>query len=121
MIDIVFQLIIFFLAASHLVRNESSVAIELPKAQGVDDEKEAAPERMVITVSSEGKYTVGDRPHSLSDVEHLLLQRSGRANAAGLEVRIRADRRSTFQSVEPLMSSCARAGIKNIKFAVLTQ
>ncbi len=120
MIDIVFQLIIFFLAASHLARNESTVAIELPEAKVIDDEKEAVPERLVISVTPEGKYSVGDRLHSLSEVEHLLLQRSGRGNSAELEVRIRADKHSTFQAVEPLMSGCARAGIKNVKFAVLT-
>lgn len=118
LIDIVFQLIIFFLAASHLSRHEPLKEIELPEVANRPEQVAAAPKRIIITVAVDGTYTLGDKAISLGEVEQLLLQRSGESPDEKPEVRIRADRQAAYRSVEPLMTACARAGITNVKFPV---
>lgn len=118
LIDIVFQLIIFFLAASHLSRHEPLTEIELPDVQERPTEVPAAPMRIIVTVAVDGTYTLGDKAISLGEFEQILLQRSGEADAEKPEVWIRADKQSAYRFTEPLMTACAKAGITNVKFAV---
>ena len=43
-----------------------------------------------------------------------------REHGDDLEVRIRSDRSVEYRSIEPIMLACARAGIWNVSFAVLS-
>lgn len=120
LIDIVFQLIIFFLAASHLSRHEPLKEIELPEVQSRPEQVPSAPKRIIITVDVDGSYTLGDKMITLEEVEQLLMQRSGDSSDEKLEVQIRADRNAVYHSVEPLMKACASAGVTNVKFPVVS-
>lgn len=119
LIDIVFLLVIFFLAASHLVRSEASEAVELPTATQSDDDQKR-PQRLTVTIPASAELFVGGRVVSLVDLEHLIGR--GGAEAPGMfEVRIRADRRIPYRIVEPIMLACARSGVTRVQFAVLPE
>ncbi len=119
LIDVVFLLIIFFLAASHFSRSETAEAVELPSGSQFDDPSEEVPTpKLVITI------TVGERMFVGSDVFDLagIKQRIGIGQAeygSAFEVRIRTDQNVPYRLVEPIMLHCARSGIRNVKFAVI--
>ena len=68
LIDVVFLLIIFFLVASHFIRNENVERVKLPLAsQGKDDEEPAS--RLVITVIPSGDLMLGTTTSTLEEFE----------------------------------------------------
>lgn len=118
LIDIVFLLIIFFLAASHLARSEAQTPINLPVATQTQDENQP-PRRIVVTVTADGAMQVGPRTVDLAEIEQMLLARQLDGAEPDLAVHIRADRSVPYRDIEPIMLACARAGITEIGFAVL--
>lgn len=116
MIDVVFQLIIFFLVSSHLVKQETQVQVPLPVATSGDKDV-AEQARVTVNVVEDGKLLFSGRQVS---PEELTLQLSEKLADLGkdLEVRIRSARDIPYARVEPVMLSCAKAGIWNVTFAV---
>ena len=118
LIDVVFLLIIFFLVASHFIRNENVERIELPLAsQGKDDEE--SPSRLVVTVMPNGDLLHGMTTIPPEEFEQLLRFLILKHGVAATEVRIRADRSVIFSKVEPLLLTAAKQGVTRVRFSVL--
>jgi len=118
LIDVIFLLIIFFLAASHFVKNESRDEVDLPEAVTGEDEQQKAAGRLVVTVTAGGNYKVGGQVLSLSEIEPLLFDGFAK-DGENFEVRIRGDKAVPYRVIEPLMVTCAEAGVTQIKFGAL--
>ena len=119
LIDIVFLLIVFFLAATHLTQNEKLEAVELPEASQNESEPDEAPRRMIITITLDEKLHLRSN-EILEELEAQLLSLDENKRQE-MEIRIRGDRRIPYRIVEPVLISCARAGISNVKFLVLNE
>ena len=120
LIDVVFLLIIFFLVASHFIRNENVERIELPIAsQGKDDDESAT--RLVVTVIPTGDLLHGTTVITVGEFEQRLQTLIAKNGAGATEVRIRADRSVVYSCIEPLLLTAARNGVTRVKFAVLRQ
>ena len=120
LIDIVFLLIVFFLAATHLTQNEKLEAVELPEASQNESEPDEAPRRMIITITLDEKLHLRSNGISLEELEAQLLSLDENKRQE-MEIRIRGDRRIPYRIVDPVLISCARAGISNVKFLVLNE
>lgn len=121
MIDVVFNLIIFFLAASHIARSQSQEQVNLPEATKGQQEREERQQRLVITVTRDESLWVSGNRVTLPQVE-LMLSPDAKVSdeqRRNREVRIRTDRDVPYQAIEPLLVTCAKAGVTNIKFAVI--
>lgn len=118
LIDVVFLLIIFFLVASHFIRNEYVERIELPIATEVQDDDETS-SRLVVTVLPDGALMRGLNPTTLDDLEQRLQAVIAQHGPEATELRIRADRSVVYARVEPLLLTAARHGISKVRFAVL--
>lgn len=121
MIDVVFNLIIFFLAASHLARSETVDEVELPDATTGGPEEPELNRRLIVTVIPGGAMSVGGKPVTLLQFEQLLIVSRGEGETPNreFEVRIRTDRHVPYRHLEPLLLACARVGIHKVRFAVL--
>jgi biopolymer transport protein ExbD len=124
MIDVVFLLIIFFLVSSHLVRQETQLEAEdldLPEAESGQRADEDPVRRVVVNVlpdqESGARVVVGGQPLSSEQLAELIAYGS-RADRP-IEVRIRADRKVPYRTVEPVILACARAGVWKVTFAVV--
>lgn len=120
MIDVVFQLIIFFLVASHLARQESQVQLALPSATTGNRPTEDDIRRVVINVLPEGKVQIGGQVVDVPRAGAIISYESSRADGR-LEVRIRSDRAAPYRLVEPIMIACAKAGVWKVTFAVVRE
>jgi biopolymer transport protein ExbD len=117
MIDIVFQLIIFFLLTGHLVKQETQLQLPLPvAASGEDDADDDAP-RVTLNVLATGEVSLGSGAVTLDELTARLREKRAESGAA-LQVRIRSDRRVAYRVVQPLMRACTQAGIWHVTFAV---
>lgn len=120
MIDVVFLLIIFFLVSSHLARQEVHMQLDLPAAGNSQEILEVETPTLVVNVTAARKLVV--RGHSLTPAElESQLKKAIQKKGKNLEVRIRSDQQVPYEVVEPIMLSCARAGIWNVTFAVFRE
>jgi biopolymer transport protein ExbD len=120
MIDVVFQLLIFFLLTTHLSRQEVSAELVLPKAQSGDEAEEDQTPRVTVNVLSDGQVQLGNQAVAIPELTARLRVENLKHNAR-LEVRIRADRSVPYQFVEPVLTASAEAGIWDVKFAVVKE
>lgn len=120
LIDIVFQLVIFFLAATYIVRSDATEQVKLPKATQAQDHPPASPRRWTITITADRVWLLGNQRTQRAAIEQQLLAAvKTPEEAADLEVRLRADASVPYSEVEPLMITCAKLGIRKLGFAVL--
>ena len=118
LIDIVFQLIIFFLVASHFVRNENLEVVELPEATQRESDEAESPHRLVVTITANRAMHVAGNAVDLTAVEQMIAA-GLEASPQRFEVRLRGDRSVPYELVEPILLACARAGVRDVKFAVV--
>src|SRR5436190_14847949 len=118
MIDVVFQLIIFFLLSSHLAKQETQLPLPLPAADSGKAEAADTRPRLTVNVLADGTLLVANRPIGSDDLVSLLRDRRA-THGDELEVRIRGDRSVLYSRVEPVLLACVRAGIWNVAYAVV--
>jgi biopolymer transport protein ExbD len=117
MIDVVFQLIIFFLVSSHLVKQETQVQLPLPVATSGDKDVAEAKARLTVNVVGEGQLLLAGREVTPDELTARLAEKL-KELGNDVEVRIRSARNVPYARVEPVMVSCAKAGVWNVTFAV---
>jgi biopolymer transport protein ExbD len=117
MIDVVFQLIIFFLLASHLGQQESQLPLALPEAATGAADLHPEARRVTIQVRPDGGFLVAGNLADDAAVDRLLGVEAARAGR-GLQVRIRSDRDVAFRRVESILGACAKHGVWDVSFVV---
>jgi biopolymer transport protein TolR len=120
LIDICFNLIVFFSLASLAVKKEAAATVVLPQASKVDAHDRDSARRLVITVNAARRIFVAGEEIARNDVDRLVSERAG-DNPSACEVRVRADERVPYGDIKPLILACARHGVTNLKFAVRGQ
>ncbi len=118
MIDVVFLLVIFFMAATQFTKPEKSLDLELPTVTEGGASTNTQQKPSVVAITAEGKVTLDGRPLSLADLETDL--RTLAADRPRLEVLVEADARSDFQHVAAAMAACRAAGVVELGVSVET-
>jgi biopolymer transport protein ExbD len=117
LIDICFNLIVFFGIAGLCLQKETAESVSLPAARQLDDPQSQATGRLVVTIDGDRRLLAAGRMLGRGEIERLILE--GKAeHADGFEVRIRADKSVPYEDVKPLILACARHGLTRLKFAV---
>ncbi len=113
LIDMVFNLVIFFLVASHF-SNEAETPVELPQASTSHADEED-PRRLIVTITEDERWHVKEHVIELPELSDLV---QGELDRQGPEfaVQIRSDRRVPYRAVEPLLKECSRLGVKRFAF-----
>ncbi|MEW6356188.1 MAG: biopolymer transporter ExbD [Planctomycetota bacterium] len=123
MIDVVFQLIIFFMAVAEFSRIETE-DVELPVADQAGVEETVPPGRVVINVDKDGRLIVAKHGVDFATLQQWLRgeaqrHRTGKGEI-NVQVLVRSDGRADFGRIQDIMLECARNGIWQISFAALT-
>lgn len=120
LIDVVFLLIIFFLVASHFVRNETAASIELPLATKGQKDIDQQMVRLTISIDETGDMLIAGKPVSHSDAMKRIqaLSAESETNQTVAEVRIRGHRNARYGAMRKLIEASAASGIRTLKFAV---
>jgi biopolymer transport protein ExbD len=117
MIDVVFQLIIFFLVSSHLARQETQMQLPLPAADSGASQEDAQRPRMVINVLSDGQWLLSGRQVSQEQLK-ARIQEALTEHGPELQVKIRADRQVAYRHVAPITLACHRLGLRDVTYSV---
>jgi biopolymer transport protein ExbD len=118
LIDVVLMMVVFFMLSSSLVE-EGRIHIHLPQAGSVPTERSRV-EPLVVTITEQGSYLVNGRELINSSPDTLraaLLKQTGTDRS--MRVTIRADARSTQQSVVTAMDVLGRLGFVEINIATI--
>lgn len=122
MIDCVFQLLLFFLVASHFdeearMVSEGELTANLPEAAAAMP-MVSKPREMFINIDYTGRFIVsGDVLNEPQLAE--LLRRAQVNNPGNQSVVIRGDERADWKYVARVMSLCNQADIRDYRVAVL--
>ncbi len=117
MIDIMFLLLCFFIAAQIYAKWESEIDIKLPTA-ATGEVPDRLPTEIIINVRENGGTVVNQRPLDRSGL-HDLLERIVTLYP-GQPVLIRADKRTDYEHVIGVLDLCRQVDIWNISFATST-
>jgi biopolymer transport protein ExbD len=133
LLDVVFQLITFFMLVINFSSDNYDQRIRLPvagSARPVEDEQRVSEDRLVLNIDREGHLLVGGEAQPVNtaiqtirhhaDLVKLNLKGAGlKPDATGglpTTIVLRADRETTFASVMTLINACQSYGFR--KFAL---
>jgi biopolymer transport protein ExbD len=119
LVDVVLLLVIFFMLSTTFVQ-DSRLRIKLPEAGSASAERAANP--LVVSISAQGSYRVNDRAlvnNRRATLSAALRQVAG--DSRRMPVTIRADARSSHQSVVTAMDVAARLGFTQVDIATVSQ
>jgi biopolymer transport protein ExbD len=121
MIDVIFQIIIFFVCTASMQDNSRDAMVKLASAPHGKAEMEKNPLQIEIEISSRGRVTVGRSPLSESELYAVIRKAVNECRPQQVPVVIRADGRSTHAMVRKAMDTCTSAGIMQVKIAALKE
>ncbi|HEY4340850.1 MAG TPA: biopolymer transporter ExbD [Steroidobacteraceae bacterium] len=120
LIDVVLMMVVFFMLSSSLV-DEGRIKVHLPQARDVPTGKPPA-EPLVVSVTQQGSYLVNGHELINSSPDTLraaLLKEAGTDRT--MRVTLRADARTTHQSVITAMDVLGRLGFAELNIATVRQ
>ncbi|WP_052572977.1 biopolymer transporter ExbD [Haloferula sp. BvORR071] len=115
MLDVVFQLLIFFIVTFEFHRSEMDLKVSVPRAQEGADTKRARGE-IIVNVRANGEVAVEGQTMTQAQLGEKL---SAIAKLHGTDqpIRLRGDEKTDFQKIVTVVDICQKAGIWNISFA----
>lgn len=117
MIDIIFQLICFYLFVGQLIMEQKDASIELAPMAAAMAQAEG-PAEITLNLPAEGPVTLNGRPVTAEEVRAALATQAAALPPDGrpLRVAIRADRRQSFERLDELLRTCRDAGLPQVVF-----
>jgi len=122
MIDVVFQMIIFFVCTAQLEQEMFSEFINLPDSPNAPEmAQEKDPRTITIEVDEKGRVSIAQTPLSVSKLRKVLGKTVADYGPYGITIPIliRADARSHHSSVRRVMDVCTESGLYKIAFVAV--
>jgi biopolymer transport protein ExbD len=119
MIDVVFQLIIFFVCTTNM---QSSIdeRIQLAIAPHGKPVVKKDPREIKIDVDAKGRISIA-RTYISTDLLKSIVKKAVLEYGADTPIVIRGDGEARHQAIQSAMNACTDAGIYKIKFSVLKE
>ncbi|MCX7804519.1 MAG: biopolymer transporter ExbD [Planctomycetota bacterium] len=118
LIDIVFNLLVFFLLATTIVEEESALHIVLPSGRhGEAADKEGG--EIVLSVDRDGIVVYGGRAVGMEELREILAEAGARKPPP--RVVLRGDRDAPYGHVAGVLDMCRGAGLTRISASLLAE
>jgi len=121
MLDVIFQLVIFFLVSSTLIKQEVSMPLQLPEAKTFMPAAESDNRKITLNIPAAGQVYFGTTllpPERLSEQLPKIFRREVEQRGEDAELRIRINKDVPYGPVAPILVQAAKAGIWKVSFAV---
>jgi len=124
MIDCVFQLLLFFLVASHFeeqarMTGEGELDANLPEAAAAMP-MVMRPRELIVNIDNQGQFFISGERHSEPQLSNVL-RRSRIDNPGNQSVVIRGDETADWKYIARVMSLCNQAEITDYRVAVVPE
>jgi len=120
MIDVVFQLIIFFVTTVDLQNKAMDSKVRLAMAPHGPAVEKKDPREIVVDVESDGRILISRTIVSIP-VLKAILRKTVKEQGQTIPVVIRGDGKSKHEDIKAVMDACAAAGLWKVKFAALKE
>ena len=123
MVDVVFQLIVFFLCISAYQReNRLNESIRLPEAErAFSKDEKFEPSRVIVNILPNLQIKIDEREVKILELAPYLKKRRESITHGDLEVWVRADRFTPYQSLKPIFHACSEAGVQRLSLKVVSK
>ena len=118
MIDVVFQLIIFFVVAAAQQKDIIDENVVLAQASHVPAVKKNEPRAVVINVHSDGAVNIALQPLTLSQL-YQILRATVAESGNSVPVIIRGDAKALYREVDRVMEVIGKAGLYRVRIAAV--
>jgi len=119
LIDVILLLVMFFMVSTTFVQ-DGRLRVRLPEASAAPEQRRSDP--VVVTVTAEGTYRVNGRGLINNSPETLRAALEKTAGTTqGQPITIRADARTTHQSVVTAMDVAGRLGFSQVNIATVNE
>jgi biopolymer transport protein ExbD len=115
MIDIVFNLIIFFMVSTRFTEMERTVDLSVPQVSDTSKLTET-PKSRSINVYRDGRITLDAEPVTLPQLADRLA--ASHRQHHQVDVVVRGDADAPFQNVAAVLTACGNAGISEMGISV---
>jgi len=113
LVDVVLVLLVIFMITAPVL--QSGIEVAVPKTKTV---KQITQQRTVVTIDSQQRVYLDDKPVNVNDLPTLLQHKDG-TNPVNRVIYLRADQRVPFGAFASVMDAVKQAGITNI--SIVTQ
>lgn len=119
LIDVVFQMIIFFICTIELEKDIFDPAVTLAWARDAHAAQERDPRTVTVNLREDGTVIIGGTRLPNVATFRALMQNSVNRHGTGIPVVVRGDRDVSHEKVRQLMDACKSVGIWRVSFAAL--
>lgn len=120
MIDVVFQLIIFFVVTADMQQKSIDESIKLAMAPHAKPVEVRDPREVVIEVDQQGRISIA-RVYMSPEYLYSAMRKTVAEHGQSVPVIIRADGVTRHEAVRAAMDACTRAGLWKVKFAAVKE
>lgn len=120
MIDVVFQLIIFFVTTVDLENKALDTKLKLAMSPHGPAVEKKDPRTIMVDVDDKGVISIA-RVRMSATVLRSVLRKAVGEYGQTIPVVIRGDARTNHQDVKAVMDACAAAGLWKVKFAAVKE
>jgi len=120
MIDIVFQMIIFFVLTVEMERDLLDPNMDLSQSPHGPAVEKKDPRTVTIDVSARGNMSLGRVPVSAEQL-YAIMRNTVRTYGQSTPVVIRGDSRTKHEDIKRVMDICTSAGLWKVQFAAIKE
>ena len=120
MIDVVFQIIIFFVCTANLQQSSLDTQIQLAMAPHGTPVTKKDPLEIIVDVSAQGRISIAKTPIN-AETLRLVLRKAVAEYGRDVPVTVRGDGRATHEMIRTVMDTCANCQIWKIKIAAMKE
>jgi len=117
LIDIVFQLLTFFLVTATLQELEFAQEVELPIADSALTKQSEGFQEIRLNVLADGQIKVGDEVIGMDRLAAELRRVAAAGGPGDKKILIRGDKQAHYGKIMRIMAACAQADLWNVSFA----
>ena len=121
MIDIVFQMIIFFVTTVDLDKEKFQKDVEVPDAPNSPEADDVEPSTIYVQVKSDGTVWVGNVPIPSDAYLKGILTNARKLHGQTIPVVIHADARTQHRHVRRVMDIVSASGLWKINFSAVVK
>lgn len=120
MIDVVFQLIIFFVTTVDLQSKSMDTKLRLAMAPHGPAVEKKDPREILVDVDSSGRISIA-RMYMSPAVLKSILRKAVAEYGQTIPIIIRGDAKAKHEDIKAVMDACAASGLWKVKFAALKE
>ncbi|MDD4341078.1 MAG: biopolymer transporter ExbD, partial [Kiritimatiellae bacterium] len=120
MIDVVFQLIIFFVVTADMANKAMDTRVRMAMSPNGPVEEQKDPRTVVVDVERDGKIALM-KTHLSEGQLYTVLRNAVNTSGQGTPIVIRGDHMAKHEDIKRVMDIAGKAGLWKIRFAALKE